>query len=105
MIFAPRSCPSRPGLATTTRIFRLEPAPDISGGSLLHDELHPLIAEAVDRAVDDVGAALRELLRVAPGAVDAGAELGRAGLDRDRVHAVAAEAPLDLGALGDRDGR
>ena len=26
MIFAPRSCPSRPGLATTTRILRFEPA-------------------------------------------------------------------------------
>src|SRR3954471_9993668 len=26
MIFAPRSCPSRPGLATTTRIFLLEAA-------------------------------------------------------------------------------
>src|SRR5690349_15976986 len=26
MIFAPRSCPSRPGLATTTRILRLEDA-------------------------------------------------------------------------------
>src|SRR6188472_652569 len=94
MIFAPRSCPSRPGLATTTRIFRLEPAADISGGSLLHDELHPLIAEAVDRAVDDVRAALGQLLGVAAGGVDAGAELGRARLDRDVVRGAGAEAPL-----------
>src|SRR3954469_19709140 len=27
MIFAPRSCPSRPGLATTTRIFRASLTP------------------------------------------------------------------------------
>src|SRR5215218_5414178 len=97
MIFAPRSCPSRPGLATTTRILRLEPAADISGGSLLDDELHPLIAEAVDRAVDDVGAALLELLRVAAGAADAGVELGGTRLDRHRVRRTGAEVPLDLG--------
>src|SRR5215204_4266848 len=103
MIFAPRSCPSRPGLATTTRIFRLEPAADISGGSLLDDELHPLIAEAVDRAVDDVGTALLQRLGVGARAADAGVELGRARLDRDRVRGAGAEAPLDLGALGDGD--
>src|SRR3954462_4471994 len=103
MIFAPRSCPSRPGLATTTRIFRLEPAADISGGSLLHDELHPLIAEAVDRAVDDVGPAPGQLLGVAAGAAHAEAELGRPRLDRDRVRGAGAEAPLDLGALRDSD--
>src|SRR6476620_4257085 len=103
MIFAPRSCPSRPGLATTTRIFRLEPAADISGGSLLHDELHPLSAEAVDRAVDDVRAALGQLLGVAAGAVDAGVELDRARLDGDGVRGAGAEAPLDLGALLDGD--
>src|SRR3954447_19036347 len=103
MIFAPRSWPSRPGLATTTRIFRLEPAADISGGSLLHDELHPLVPEPVDRAVDDVGAALRELLGVAAGGVDAGGEPGGSRLDRDRVRGAGAEAPLDPGALGDGD--
>src|SRR4051812_4090049 len=103
MIFAPRSCPSRPGLATTTRIFRLEPAADISGGSLLHDELHPLIAEAVDRAVDDVGAALLERPGVGPGGLGRGAELGRARLDGDVVRGAGAEAPLDLGALRDGD--
>src|SRR3954454_4458019 len=103
MIFAPRSCPSRPGLATTTRIFRLEPAADISGGSLLHDELHPLIPEAVDHAVDDVGAALLERLGVAAGAARAGVELRRTRLDGDRVRGAGAEAPLDLRALRDGD--
>src|SRR3954454_6300934 len=85
MIFAPRSWPSRPGLATTTRILRLEPAADISGGSLLHDQLHPLDGGAVDAAVDDVGAALRELLGVAAGAALAGVEPGRPRLHGDRV--------------------
>src|SRR3954447_750357 len=103
MIFAPRSWPSRPGLATTTRILRLEPAADISGGSLLDDELHLLVAGAVDHAVDDVGAALLELLGVGARAPDTGVEPGRAGLDRDRVRGPGAEAPLDLGALLDRD--
>jgi hypothetical protein len=32
MIFAPRSCPSRPGLATTTRIFWVVLEADIAGG-------------------------------------------------------------------------
>src|SRR5919112_5579982 len=32
MIFAPRSCPSRPGLATTTRIFWLVLGADIGRG-------------------------------------------------------------------------
>src|ERR671919_134768 len=31
MIFAPRSCPSRPGLATTTRIFWLDGAGSVMG--------------------------------------------------------------------------
>src|SRR5918997_5735717 len=31
MIFAPRSCPSSPGLATTTRIFWLEGADSVMG--------------------------------------------------------------------------
>ena len=35
MIFAPRSWPSRPGLATTTRIFRFEPAADIAAAAYL----------------------------------------------------------------------
>src|SRR3954452_17953999 len=85
LIFATRYWPSRPGLATTTRILRLEPAADISGGSLLDDELHPLGAEAVDRAIDDVGAPLLERLGVGAGAVDPGIELGRARLDGHRV--------------------
>src|SRR3954453_24130645 len=103
MIFAPRSWPSRPGLATTTRIFRLEPAADISGGSLLDDELHLLVGGAVDRAVDDVGAAILELLGERAGGADAGVELRRSGLDRDRMRGPGAEVPLDLRALLDRD--
>src|SRR3954453_10406480 len=103
MIFAPRSWPSRPGLATTTRILRLEPAADISGGSLLDAELHLLVGGAVDRAVDDVGAALLERPGVDAGAADAGVELRGTRLDRHRVRGAGAEAPLDLGALGDGD--
>src|SRR6266576_479582 len=37
MIFAPRSCPSRPGLATTTRIF-LFVAVDMSGCAARRDD-------------------------------------------------------------------
>src|SRR6476646_7141807 len=61
MIFAPRSWPSRPGLATTTRILRLLPCPAAGasdsavpsiGARLLHDDLlthHRRVHEAVDR--------------------------------------------------------
>src|SRR4051794_24963942 len=92
MILAPRSWPSRPGLATTTRIFRLLAA-DIDGGSLLDDELHPLVRGAVDLAVDRVGATAGHLPAVDPRALDARAELHGPALDRDGVEAVALEAP------------
>jgi hypothetical protein len=38
MIFAPRSCPSRPGLATTTRILRLVPAAAIAAAVYVLDD-------------------------------------------------------------------
>src|ERR1700704_3179922 len=87
MIFAPRSCPSRPGLATTTRIFRLpccfgascSAVPSICDPSLLdHDSLPHLLRvhEAVDRELAllrdlVLEAALAGLLRAEP-AVEVG---------------------------------
>src|SRR3990170_1129967 len=43
MIFAPRSCPSRPGLATTTRIFPLDPD-STAGGRLPRVRARTLLA-------------------------------------------------------------
>src|ERR671939_114295 len=44
MIFAPRSCPSRPGFATTTRIFLVLVPASTGRASLLRDEhLHELL--------------------------------------------------------------
>src|SRR3954454_8921056 len=92
IIFAPRSCPSKPGFATTTRILRLEPA--IAGRSyflrLANADGH---AHArVDRADDPVGAPARELVgERAPHAV-ARAEVLGAARDRHVVQA-AVEAP------------
>src|SRR3954454_4990518 len=59
MILAPRSCPSRPGFATTTRILRLPACEPAAEGSavpstaprLLHEDLlthHQGVHEAVD---------------------------------------------------------
>src|SRR3954464_10761510 len=73
MIFAPRSWPSRPGLATTTRIFRpgvlmrgrrMVPAPSERRRALPDVERHR--HARVDRADDAVGA-----LRVRRGLVGA----------------------------------
>src|SRR5919108_2180145 len=75
MIFAPRSCPSSPGLATTTRILRVEVAAAMSAILAPHDELHALVAGTVDRADDRVRAGARELLGEPAGRLGAGAEL------------------------------
>src|SRR3954467_12176788 len=86
MIFAPRSWPSSPGLATTTRILRevsgamgrphsrRNAARRRGGGAggppharrSLDLEDHLLVGGTVDRADDRVGARLRDLLRERP---------------------------------------
>src|SRR5829696_919053 len=104
MIFAPRSWPSSPGLATTTRILRVEMATGIRG-MLVHDELHLLVLAAVDRADDRVGAAAPHLLRVGPGLHRARAELHRTLDDFHVVDVVATPDPLDARALGHGDDR
>src|SRR5919106_7042883 len=115
MIFAPRSCPSRPGLATTTRILRVEVAAAMAlilarhgrrtARFLPHDQLHALVARPMHGAEDRVGPRLGDLLRERPGRLGARAELRRAPLDRDVVGVLAVEVPLDLRALADGDGR
>src|SRR4051794_26701884 len=102
MIFAPRSWPSRPGLATTTRILRLLVAA-LTAASLLHDQLHLLVGGAVDRAVDRVRPALLHLPAVGARAVDPRVELRRPLADGDGVPLIAGEAPLHGRALADRD--
>src|ERR1700710_930579 len=96
MIFAPRSCPSRPGLATTTRILRLLEAsirPRILALALDPD-LHPHVGR-VDVAVDDVRARLGEPLAEGAAAHVARAEVDRALARVDVVDALAAEVPGD----------
>src|SRR3954466_14614465 len=110
MIFAPRSGPPRPGLATTTRILRVEVASSIEAGilcrvELLHDQLHRLVLRAVDAAVDRVGARAGELALVGTARLGAGVELDRALADDHGVDAVAGEPPGDRGALLDRHRR
>src|SRR4051795_6268245 len=113
MIFAPRSCPSRPGLATTTRIFRagvlitgrgmvFGPAPPRWCGFLPDLERHR--HARVDRA-DDVVRALRVRGRL-EGALRLGlrVELLRAARDRDVVRRAAGPPPLDRRAALDADG-
>src|ERR671933_472160 len=100
MIFAPRSCPSRPGFATTTRIF-LPPWPDAAGvssavpstgggGLGLEDGCLDVAAEdllegaddltlgrvdtrALEQRVHQVGVALRSLLEPRERGLDLGA--------------------------------
>src|SRR5215470_16552222 len=55
MIFAPRSCPSRPGLATTTRILRVEVAASIEACSLGPGAPCERMYQALDR--DQAGVA------------------------------------------------
>src|SRR5215203_5830696 len=106
MIFAPRSCPSRPGLATTTRIFLVEEAAAMRPILWLarHPELHRHV-RLVDRADDRVRAGARDPLAVGPRALERGAELRRALGHGEIVQVLAGPAPRDLGALLDRDRR
>src|SRR3954454_24119031 len=109
MILAPRSCPSRPGFATTTRILRLpacEPAAEVSAvpstaPRLLHNDLLAHL-HRVHEAVDGPRALLPEpvlevarprLARRAPAAVVLG----------DRVPVLRAPLPVHDRALLDRD--
>src|SRR5215217_6892481 len=109
MIFAPRSCPSRPGLATTTRIFLFEEAAAMGGrvASLWlagDPELHRHV-RLVDRADDGVGAGALHGLAVGARALEGGAELRGALRHGHVVHVLAREAPRHLRAPPDRDGR
>src|SRR5829696_9679563 len=106
MIFAPRSCPSRPGLATTTRIFLVEEAAAMRPILWLarHPELHRHV-RLVDRADDRVRAGALDGLAVGARALEGGAELHGALGHCDVVHVPARPAPRHLRALGDRDGR
>src|SRR5829696_3983106 len=108
MIFAPRSWPSRPGFATTTRILRVEVAAAMGGilardgrraPQLAHDQLHLLVGGTVDRADDRVGAGLADDLGVGPRPHGVGAERHRPPGDLDVVPALAAPDPRHLGAL------
>src|SRR4051812_5377500 len=70
MIFAPRSCPSRPGLATTTRILRLDAS--IGAGSYSPvGVVEPLERPALGQPAADGGVQLgveRRDVRAHPGA-------------------------------------
>src|SRR3954467_6972677 len=109
MIFAPRSCPSRPGFATTTRILRLPacaPAGEVSAvpstsPRLLHNDLLPHL-HGVHQAVDGPRALRLEAvlevagLRLALGA-PAAVVLGH------RVLVVGVPLPVHDRALLDRE--
>src|SRR5688500_2620496 len=108
MIFAPRSCPSRPGLATTTRIFFVLEGAAMGGWAPIlwlapNAELHRHV-RLVDGADDGVGAGRAHGLRVGARALVGGAELHRALRDGDVVHVPAGPAPRHPGALRDRRG-
>src|SRR4051794_8019732 len=109
MIFAPRSCPSRPGLATTTRIFLVLEAAAMGGWVPIlwlarHPELH-LHVGLVDRAHERVGPGAPEGLAVRARALERGAELHGPLGHGDVVRLLARPAPRHLRALLDRDGR
>src|SRR3954470_3947147 len=117
MIFAPRSCPSRPGLATTTRILRavaaltggadppsrrppraspwpVRAALGAPGGARSGDpDLHR--HARVDLAQQRVGAPAREPLRERALLLQLGAELRRAPAHDDVVDVLAPPDPLD----------
>src|SRR3954451_3831860 len=130
MIFAPRSCPSRPGLATTTRIFWLVLGADMGsrGGILCLQRLRGPVGPrgaasvgagpvglghlelerhaGVDVADDRVAARLRELPRDgALGAHLADGALRRALRDRDVMGQLAGPLELDRVALLDAERR
>src|SRR4051794_30531188 len=108
MIFAPRSCPSRPGLATTTRILRLTVSGIGAGKSMtprpqverLRDlDVH---VHALEGAHELVGPLRREpvLERAALGVRRRVEVPGAADLE-DLVLVLAAPDPLDGGAAAD----
>src|SRR3954453_19597495 len=103
MIFAPRSCPSSPGLATTTRILRSAMTAD-SLGLLLDAELHAHVGR-MDVADDRVLARLSQLPLEAALGLQGRLEAGGAALDDHVVLVVAPPVPLDGHALLDRHGR
>src|SRR3954469_6370544 len=110
MILAPRSCPSRPGLATTTRILR-SVAVVISGGSLEHRRLgvgpedllhrrdHLALGGAGAGGGEDrrhqVGLAGARPLELGQGAGDGGA-VAAGPSRRQAVDLLAFEAGVDL---------
>src|SRR4051794_9689822 len=100
MIFAPRSCPSSPGLATTTRIFRSAIAAD--SRALLHAELHAHVRR-MDAADDRVGALLLQLPLEAALGLQRRLEVRGATLDHDVVRVVPLPVPLDGRPLLDAD--
>src|SRR5918997_659848 len=114
MIFAPRSWPSRPGLATTTRIFLVVGAAGIErargfgaprraegyDARLARAERH--VHPRVDGADDRVPAAAADAARERAGALVAGAELLPALRHGDVVRVVADPAPADGVADADR---
>src|SRR5918992_5030503 len=102
MIFAPRSCPSSPGLATTTRILRSAMWPR-SLGPALHLQRHRHVGR-VDRADDLVGAGSPHLALEAARALEVGLEADRSALDDHVVLAAAGPVPLDRRALLDGHG-
>src|SRR3954462_10262113 len=99
MIFAPRSCPSRPGLATTTRILRCDCvltaaaillAPPPRGRPRRSADLDlQAHLRRVERAHEQVRAALPEPLGVRPRRLQRRAELARALGDDHIVRARA----------------
>src|ERR671914_484727 len=101
MIFAPRSCPSSPGLATTTRIFRSAIERRILWISA-HAERHAHV-RLVDRADDPVGAAAAHGLAVAAGALERRLEAHRPAADDDVVQVAARPAPAHARAAVDGD--
>src|SRR5918996_2946135 len=103
MIFAPRSCPSSPGLATTTRILRSAMWPS-SLGPAAHLQRHRHVRR-VDRADDLVGADALHLAAIAAGALERGLEAHRPALHDHIVLAAAGPVPLDPRALLDRHRR
>src|ERR1700733_1752094 len=103
MILAPRSWPSSPGLATTTRIF-FSDEEDISKPAeraLLHDDRH--LHVRMQRAVQVVGTGLGE--RVGEGAVDLspGLELGGPAANGDVVSQDGVPLPGHAGSLANRE--
>src|SRR5688500_16828225 len=126
MIFAPRSCPSSPGLATTTRILRAvglgagmrPPAVTAAAGRARimpigarptacglrsADADRHLHVRRVDRADDPVRAAAGELLAVGAGPLDRRPEAHRSTVRDDVVRVLPAPAEHDRVVALDRD--